>query len=151
MRWPWTPEHIYHDTVRGLCGACGASWGTSSDGATWGGDVNDEFITGVLRKHAVDCPAKPKPPEPEPEVLPGMIEMARQYQKAQKGELTACLFCGGFHLRTQGSCPRVKRLVGSLPDAITEVEYWPEYDHTGIVYPEELAAIEIPAEGEAEV
>lgn len=50
-----------------------------------------------------------------------------------------CQDCGGYHLR---SCPRVKRVswVGSGATAgqRTEVEYWPSWDDSEVIYPEDL-------------
>lgn len=50
----------------------------------------------------------------------------------------ACEDCGGIHKR---ACPRIKRQVwigqGSGAGARTEVEYWAEYDQTGIIWPED--------------
>jgi hypothetical protein len=50
----------------------------------------------------------------------------------------ACTDCGGIHKR---ACPRVKRQVwlrtGAGAGERTEVEYWQEYDQTGIIWPEE--------------
>jgi len=50
----------------------------------------------------------------------------------------ACEDCGGLHPR---ACPRVKRQVwlrsGPGDGQRTEVEYWNEFDQTGIVWPED--------------
>jgi hypothetical protein len=50
----------------------------------------------------------------------------------------ACEDCGGLHKR---ACPRVRRQVwlrtGAGDGQRTEVEYWPEYDQTGIIWPED--------------
>ncbi len=50
----------------------------------------------------------------------------------------ACLDCGGIHQR---ACPRVRRPVrlrtGAGAGERTEVEYWQEFDQTGIVWPED--------------
>ena len=50
-----------------------------------------------------------------------------------------CADCGGYHLR---SCPRVRRQVwigqGSAAGVRTEVEYWPSWDESNTVWPEEV-------------
>ncbi len=50
----------------------------------------------------------------------------------------ACEDCGGIHKR---ACPRVKRQVwlrtGAGAGERTEVEYWKEFDQSGIVWPED--------------
>ena len=49
-----------------------------------------------------------------------------------------CEHCGGLHKR---ACPRVKRLVvartGPGDGRWTEVEYWPAYPDTGVIWPED--------------
>jgi hypothetical protein len=58
----------------------------------------------------------------------------------------ACEHCGALHKR---ACPRVRRLVvartGPGDGRWTEAEYWPEYDQTGIVWPEDAYD---PSDGE---
>jgi len=55
--------------------------------------------------------------------------------------MTACLDCGGAHLR---ACPRIRRQVwvgqGSSAGTRTEVEYWPEWDDSMVAYPEDVWA-----------
>ena len=50
----------------------------------------------------------------------------------------ACGDCGGIHKR---ACPRVKRQVwlrtGAGAGERTEVEYWGQYPHDGIIWPED--------------
>ena len=50
----------------------------------------------------------------------------------------ACPDCGGIHQR---ACPRIRRQVwlrtGAGAGERTEVEYWAEYDQTGIIWPED--------------
>ena len=50
----------------------------------------------------------------------------------------ACPDCGGIHQR---ACPRVRRQVwlrtGAGAGERTEVEYWPEYDDSMIIWPED--------------
>ena len=50
----------------------------------------------------------------------------------------ACEHCGGIHKR---ACPRVKRQVwlrtGAGAGERTEVEYWGQYPHDGIIWPED--------------
>ncbi len=50
----------------------------------------------------------------------------------------ACEDCGGIHKR---ACPRIKRQVwlrtGAGAGERTEVEYWKEFDQSGIVWPED--------------
>ncbi len=50
----------------------------------------------------------------------------------------ACIDCGGIHQR---ACPRIKRQVwlrtGAGAGERTEVEYWKEFDQSGIVWPED--------------
>lgn len=59
----------------------------------------------------------------------------------------ACPDCGGIHQR---ACPRIRRQVwlrtGAGAGERTEVEYWPEYDQTGIIWPEDAFD---PDEGDA--
>lgn len=47
----------------------------------------------------------------------------------------ACLDCGGYHLR---ACPRIKRQVWLGNGNRTEVEYWPEWDDSEVIYPEDV-------------
>ena len=46
----------------------------------------------------------------------------------------ACEHCGGLHKR---ACPRIKRKAFHPNGNVIEVEYWAEYDETGIVWPED--------------
>ena len=50
----------------------------------------------------------------------------------------ACGDCGGIHQR---ACPRIRRQVwigqGAGAGNRTEVEYWKEFDQTGIIWPED--------------
>jgi len=50
-----------------------------------------------------------------------------------------CADCGGYHLR---ACGRVKRQVwvgqGMSAGVRTEVEYWPQWDDSETVYPEDV-------------
>ena len=50
----------------------------------------------------------------------------------------ACPDCGGIHQR---ACPRIRRQVwlrtGAGAGERTEVEYWPEYDDSMIIWPED--------------
>lgn len=64
-------------------------------------------------------------------------------QKAQLRQLfdafpqSACLDCGGYHLR---ACPRVKRQAWLGNGNRTEVEYWQsgQYDDSETIYPEDV-------------
>ena len=47
----------------------------------------------------------------------------------------ACDDCGGYHLRT---CPRVKREVRLGNGNRTEVEYWPQWDESFTIWPEDV-------------
>jgi hypothetical protein len=47
----------------------------------------------------------------------------------------ACLDCGGYHLR---ACPRIKREVHLGNGNRTEVEYWPQWDDSEVIYPEDV-------------
>jgi len=65
---------------------------------------------------------------------------AAEKRSAQQifAEGQACPDCGGIHQR---ACPRIKRQVwlrtGAGAGERTEVEYWAEYDQTGIIWPED--------------
>jgi hypothetical protein len=52
---------------------------------------------------------------------------------------SACQDCGGYHLR---ACPRVKRKVfigqGSGTGNLVEVEYFPSWDTSDTVWPEDV-------------
>jgi len=70
-----------------------------------------------------------------------MVQLSKR-EKADAREIfaagNACEHCGGLHQR---ACPRVKRLAvartGAGDGKWTEVEYWPEYDQTGVIWPED--------------
>ena len=47
----------------------------------------------------------------------------------------ACDDCGGYHLR---ACPRVKRIVTLGNGNRTEVEYWPQWDDSETIWPEDV-------------
>ena len=57
-----------------------------------------------------------------------------------------CQHCGGYHLRPEPSCYRIRRIVFNDAGNLHEIEYWPHgawpTDH--IVFPEDLP----PEEGE---
>jgi hypothetical protein len=70
--------------------------------------------------------------------------MKRIPSKEEKTELravfdslpaSACLDCGGFHLR---ACPRIRRQVWLGNGNRVEVEYWAEWDDSEVIYPEEV-------------
>lgn len=48
-----------------------------------------------------------------------------------------CAWCGGIH---QGMCPRVKKIVYHPTDdrQVREVEFWPEWDKSRVVFPEDV-------------
>ena len=50
-----------------------------------------------------------------------------------------CIDCGGYHLR---ACNRIRRQVwigqGAATGVRTEVEYWPEWDDSETIYPEDV-------------
>jgi hypothetical protein len=65
-------------------------------------------------------------------------------QQVFRGEVQGkgpCEDCGGLHQR---ACPRIRRQVwigqGSGAGTRTEVEYWKEFDQTGIIWPEDAFA-----------
>ena len=47
----------------------------------------------------------------------------------------ACDDCGGYHLR---SCRRIKRQVWIGNGNRIEVEYWPQWDDSFVIYPEDV-------------
>ena len=64
-----------------------------------------------------------------------------QLSKAEKADARnlfeakqACEHCGGLHNR---ACPRVKRKAFHPNGNVIEVEYWADYDQSGIVWPED--------------
>lgn len=46
-----------------------------------------------------------------------------------------CRHCGGYHLRF---CPKVKRMNFAANGALVEVEFWPSYDESAIIWPEQV-------------
>ena len=46
----------------------------------------------------------------------------------------ACTDCGGIHHR---ACPRIKRKSFHPNGNLIEVEYWAEFDDTGVIWPED--------------
>lgn len=47
----------------------------------------------------------------------------------------SCDDCGGYHLR---ACPRVKRIATHPNGNRIEVEYWPQWDESNIIWPEDV-------------
>ena len=47
----------------------------------------------------------------------------------------SCDDCGGYHLR---ACPRIKRVVTLGNGNRTEVEYWPQWDESYTIWPEDV-------------
>jgi hypothetical protein len=54
--------------------------------------------------------------------------------KFENGE--GCRFCGGLHQR---ECPRIKHIIYNPSDAreVREVEFWPEWDRSTVLWPED--------------
>lgn len=46
-----------------------------------------------------------------------------------------CTFCGGYHNR---QCPRVKRITYGVEKTVQEVEFWPTWDDSDIIWPKEV-------------
>lgn len=47
----------------------------------------------------------------------------------------ACEWCGGYHLR---ACPRVKKIEKLGNGNVTSIEYWPQWDESFTVWPEDV-------------
>lgn len=66
-----------------------------------------------------------------------MASLTREEKRSAQQIFTAgeaCEHCGGLHKR---ACPRIKRKAFHPNGNVIEVEYWAEYDETGIVWPED--------------
>lgn len=50
-------------------------------------------------------------------------------------ESNRCIHCGGAHLR---ACPRVRRMRFHVSGELHTIEFWPEYDDSNIIWPEDV-------------
>ena len=66
--------------------------------------------------------------------MPKLTKIEKTAAQQIFGEGKGCEHCGGIHQR---ACPRIKRKAFHPNGNLIEVEYWPEYDETGVIWPED--------------
>ena len=83
--------------------------------------------------------ARPLPPE-RPELDDDDIKMLREKDAAGHLAHPLCVWCGGWHVPPlpAAGCPRVRSAEIDKHQAVTHVEFWPEWDTSHTVFPWEL-------------